>query len=122
MSNLPEGKLVAVISLIDPKSTRSAKFRLFTVKGEVKEGVADISTPVELSGELKNYKRYILYFTVINGNKGANYFPVKGRVKLNVSLTNVMPTAVEASIKLFWLYPSVVISKEKSSHSPPVAA
>jgi hypothetical protein len=121
ISNLPEGKLVAVISLIDPKSTRSAKFRLFTIKGEVKEGVMDISTPAELSGELKNYKRYILYFTVINENKAANYFPVKGKVKFNVSLAkraNVMQTET----KLFWLYPPVAISKEAISHSPPVAA
>jgi hypothetical protein len=120
ISNLSKGMLIAVISLIEPKSVKSEKFKLFMFKSEIEENEgADITLPEGFSGELNNYKRFILYFTVVNGNKISSYSSVNGRIKYNIIKNKIL--AVIPAVDIIHLY-SLDFNKWKKvvAHSPPM--
>jgi hypothetical protein len=120
IGSIPEGKIIVVLSLINPKSSKSKKFQLFTLKGESKEGVADLKISDKLSEGLKKYKKYIIYLTILNENKTTNYSPLKIRIKITPFSANRKSEISEMIV--IKLYPTVDKIKEAISHSPPLAA
>jgi hypothetical protein len=122
IKGLKEGKVIAVVSLFDPKSSKYSKFKLFTLKGELNEdGSGNIILSKELSEALKNYKRYILYFTVVNKNRFINYKSVRGRIKIKKESNNNTVPKVINQIPLL-TFPLVIARTDSHSHSPPLAA
>jgi hypothetical protein len=120
ISNLPEGKLITVISLIDPKTSKTAKFKLFNFNCEVGvDGIGNLITGTEFTAQLKNYKNYIIYLTAVNEKKVSAYFSVKVKIKLK---SKTIKAEKAPEVKLFSLYPVVKINQDQVSHSPPLAA
>jgi hypothetical protein len=120
ISNLPKGRLITVISQIDPKTSKSAKFKLFNFNCEVGEdGIGNLITGSEFTARLKNYKNYIIYLTVVNEKKAFAYFPIKVKIKVK---PRIIKTEKAPKVKIFFLYPVVKINQDQVSHSPPIAA
>jgi hypothetical protein len=120
ITDLPKGKLITVISLIDPKTSKTAKFKLFNFNCEVGEdGIGDLVNSSEFTAKLKNYKNYIIYLTVVNEKKAFAYFPIKVKIKVKAG---TIQTEKAAELKIFYLYPVIKLNQAQVSHSPPLAA
>jgi hypothetical protein len=122
ISDLPLGNFIAVVTLINPKSFSSTPFKLFTLKAEVKEkNTLEIPLPPGLAAELRNYKKFIIYSAIINGNKFINYTPIQRRIKHQKAFNDFKTYLSPQEADIYFL-PLIERRKDYLSHSPPLAA